>query len=269
LNFVIIRNIDLGSTPDWIDWCRYYGFKKALLSQIAVQGSYKSIYPNNYLVEMVRQFKVAGITVGLHCLSQCIDRSISSYEFIKDSSGNPIVIRGYYVPREGSELFFQVAQNLAEFYNLFGFDGGIYFDGIDYFATTTKRSDCWSLLFLAKTLLHCRKPCPAECSMPGILNSKYLDYIGAEDQPAANFRAWVDAHMQRNDLLQEMVGELKIENLGFLSLNRLPEPNDLTYFLQKVRERDAIYGCVLPVLDPPQAVEDKMEVLRLFNTFAR
>jgi hypothetical protein len=269
MNYVIIRNIHPGNTEKWIDWCKYNGFKKAMLSRVATQGSYKSVVPEDQLREMVRQFKAAGIVVGFHCLSQCIDRSISSPDLITDDEGKPFVINDHYVPREGSELFFEVTQNLSDFYSQNGFDGGIYFDGIDYLSLTTKHGDFWSLGFIATTLTHCKKPCAAECSMGGILNAKYLDYMQAEDQPMANFREWVDAHIKRNERLWELIGEKKIEDLGWLFLNRLPDIADLVYFFQKVLEREAIFGCVLPELDPPKDVKEKLEVVRLFNTFGR
>lgn len=265
LNHVFIDKPALAEVDAWIVYCKQYAFKKVYLRFVALQGLYVSAYPPGELEKFIKMFKASGIVVGLHCFSHLIEPTIDLADLEHDINGEPIVIRQYYVSKVNTNLFRDISRGLAKFYTVMGFDGGIYFDGLDYLKQTTPFTDTWVTEFMAETLIHIKAgTCTVECSCPGWKPARYLDCIQAEDQQI-NFIRWVDEHIQRNDTLLTYYPKEYTYNLGWLSLDRLPTINEMCYLFRRAREKKAIVGCVKPSLKMDMETREKMEVLKTFN----
>ncbi len=131
-----IDNLDhYGTVEEWIEICKDLNFEHFIVSHGNAQEG--TFIPDPETVPggmtevqyVVQKFKDAGITVGMHCLSYWLAGDLAYAPGTK--TGNT----GVRIPdtdtETGRALLLTVADNLSNFYIEAGYNGELYFDGID------------------------------------------------------------------------------------------------------------------------------------------
>nr|MBQ4318003.1 hypothetical protein [Clostridia bacterium] len=119
----------------------------------------------------------------------------------------------YIAPEKGSELFYEIARNTAEFYNEFDFDG-YYLDAIDGVFVLDSHEFAWyhAVDFINEMFKYQKKPPVFNCcygpQYPGQWYARTR--MGAFDSGHRGYRDYTDAHVAFNEKYAErmyLVGE--------------------------------------------------------------
>lgn len=150
---------------------------------------------------------------------------------------------GYIAPTPGSDLFYEIARNTAEFYNECDFDG-YYLDAIDGVFVLDGDEFTWyhSVDFINEVFKFNKKPPIFNCcygpQYPGQWYARTR--MGAFDTPARGYRDFVDVHVNFNEKFAEkmyLTGEM-----GWWSL--YPGFDDrLGFFRRPMFAEDVDYVC--------------------------
>ncbi len=150
---------------------------------------------------------------------------------------------GYIAPEKGSDLFYEIARNNAEFYNEMDFDG-YYFDAIDGVFVLDGNEFAWyhAVDFINEVFKYQKKaPIFNCCYGPQYPGQWYArTRMGAFDTPHRGYRDFADVHVNFNEKFAErmyLIGEL-----GWWSL--YPGANDNLGWSNKVMyDEDVDYIC--------------------------
>lgn len=150
---------------------------------------------------------------------------------------------GYIAPEKGSELFYEIARNTADFYNEFDFDG-FYLDAIDGVFVLDGHEFAWyhAVDFINEMFKYLKKPPIFNCcygpQYPGQWYARTR--MGAFDTPHRGYRDFTDVHVDFNSKFAErmyLIGEL-----GWWAL--IPNLDDKLGWLTKVMyDEDIDYIC--------------------------
>nr|MBQ4318600.1 hypothetical protein [Clostridia bacterium] len=153
---------------------------------------------------------------------------------------------GYIAPTKGSELFYEIARNTAEFYNECDFDG-YYLDAIDGVFVLDSNEFAWyhAVDFINEVFKYQKKPPIFNCcygpQYPGQWYARTR--MGAFDAAYRGFRDFTDVHVDFNEKFAErmyLIGELGWWQLspGFNDklgwANKLMFDEDLDYICTKM-----------------------------------
>ncbi len=147
-----------------------------------------------------------------------------------------------YLPKVGSELFYQIAKNTAEFYNQVGFDA-VYFDALDGVAVLDGEDYAFyhAVDFIREFYKYAQKSPVFNCCH----NLQYTgtwyarSRYGALDRPKCAYVDYVDAHVLYNEQVARRMGVN--EELGWFDL--CPDCGKDKYYFQfiPVRKEDICY----------------------------
>lgn len=137
-------------------------------------------------------------------------------------------LRAYFthlMPERGSELFYEVARNTADFYNECDFDG-FYIDAIDGVFALDSNEFSWyhAVDFVNEIFKYLKKPPIFNCcygpQYPGHWFARTL--MGAFDTPGRGYRDFVDVHTDFNAKFADKMG--LISELGWWQLYPVGQP---------------------------------------------
>lgn len=177
------------------------------------------------------------------------------------------ILLGYFMvlaPRKESPLFYQIARDMAKFYNDLDIDG-FYLDAIDGVFILDGDDYAWyhSMLFLRELMAHLKKPPIFNCCYgPQYPATWYMrSSMGVLDAPTRGYRDFIDVHVDycrqnanrrflvpgmgwkniypgRLDIVQDMDAAVHEENaMGWQ--NKLWFPEDIEYLCVKGLALDA------------------------------
>jgi len=152
----------------------------------------------------------------------------------------------YIAPKKGSELFYEIARNTADFYNECDFDG-FYLDAIDGVFVLDGNEFSWyhAVDFINEMFKYLKKPPIFNCcygpQYPGQWYARTR--MGAFDHPNRGYRDFVDAHAAFNEQYAErmyLIGEHgwwqiypgNLNTVGFS--DKIMFDEDLEYLCSKI-----------------------------------
>lgn len=148
----------------------------------------------------------------------------------------------YYMAKAGSKLFYEIAKNMANFYNEVGFDA-IYFDAIDGVACLDGDDYAWyhAMDFIREFYSHIDHDPIFDCCHNLQYTSTWYarSRFGAIDRARLGYQEFKDAHMRYNKKIARRMGVN--EELGWCEIYFHGLKDDYFFRTMPVREEDIAY----------------------------
>lgn len=246
LNYIFVDCKLPWNKEDWLPLLQKLNLKMVLICHALVSGDYKPPADAIHdIPEAVAFFKANGILCSLHTYSDVIseDSELAKDErnFRHDADGKVITnnfAAGFPTPAASAKI----ADNLARVYNECGFDGGIFFDALDFYRSAIVNDPATGVSFVRRVFNGIPGGCPihAASELDGgalPLCSRYFGGIGDGFEDRLRYAADERAAVFAQNISQ------RVPFMGWLGI----EPTkyavaDLEYFLAKAKSVGASYG---------------------------
>lgn len=234
-----------GNREAWVQLLKRLNIKQALFAWCFVLGD---MVPNQGSLEQLRDtvsyFKANGISVAMHHYADLIAKNsqlAQDQNNIRRNPDNTLMERfGAYVPTPSTSII--IAQKMADTYNFCGFDAGIYFDAVDYYAFLKESST--ALSFMKKVVKSIPGGCPVDAATTWTAGDNLYSRRGTIDSPPGNLKAFADEHSafvidwikKSTYPFVPFMGWLNVDGMQTFSVD------DLKYYLEKCRSMGGSYG---------------------------
>jgi len=245
LNYLFVKCPTPSEKESWVQLLKTLKIKLALFYGCFVGGDFTPIAPNTpqELKDTVAYFKANSIAVILHHYADLMNYTS---EIAKDtrnirhgSDGALLSIWGGYLPTPAASSI--VAENMANAYNYYGFDGGIYFDAIDYYYHSDLLSDySTGGSFMNKVIkaIPGGAPIDAASQLYAALPLYTRNYPA--DPPRGDLKKFADEHVAQIILEASQ----RVPFMGWLQMSSgsTYSVSDLEYYFDKGRSIGASYA---------------------------
>lgn len=278
--------VTLANVEWWIETVKSLGISRLVMSSGHWNGIYDgtfepmpAFYANGMadVQAVVSRLKAAGLSVGLHCMSHCIDKG-SSYgtaadpRLLRAADGRLIECFECYLP--DAVLLIEVADNLAAFYRAAGFNDLLYFDGLEAGtfgadATIYSGTQYWATVFMQRVLVGLTPVPPTDQSCRDARWLLATSTFGGLDTPPVSQQEFV-AHVDAHALSAAALGNVAlVPNMGWFGFWPASPytPIEVGYFLLKTLNSDAAYSLEMDVNSA--TLPDYAKVRQLFADFNR
>ena len=249
-NYLFVQHPTLQNADEWIKLCHDIGIGKVFLDEAFRHGDFqpfKEYYPNGIddLRKVVARFQNEGIRVALETRSHFIgvDSPLAKRtdELVRLENGQLWQWTDSYISKPDTQLYLDVADNLATFYKTLEANGGIYFDALDVVGRF-RDANYFAGLFVQRVMTAIPSYCPAGMAVGYNSFYPYRSHYAPYDYPKADFDGFVAKHA----LDIQTDGLTMVLDMGWIALNapESPSPAQMENYLAICHKIGAIYGVV-------------------------